>query len=490
METMASDPGQVNSLVSLNKGDDILFCGHNGVFIMSSEAGKKKKKPVTTICKLDAQYGDKMPIKLVKLNNKQLLLQLKGINHAEVETVCFDLTNLESQLMQYVYNSSPISAACPSNDGSVIVARDNGQIQVYSSEIDITFSCKLDNVLVELQQGPISGLYFGGLKNGSMCTLSIDEHGIKVLSELKLFNSPLDYLSVDPYGRGMVAASSENDRVLVLGWSSKSKDTLVPHIYGFVGVDGTIKSLSISTDSSQSPMSVLVALAPSPAACIDAAIAFELSADSLKQGELTHINNLLELDPKSISLGVAKLPNVNTIFMTDSISKRATCFASSQAQKQIRQIELELGKSLESTLGFSRSLSKVNSHQVTFAKPFHGLWIASACRSGQLLISRNLNEKFTMPAESGTSKLKFDRLGSALIVYTSNAIYNVDLAIKPELQQRVVESAKKRENFVRPLWRGSSGEYERIIGEDQETTWFERQTQVAIVEQNNKVCFE
>lgn len=82
--------------------------------------------------------------------------------------------------------------------------------------------------------------------------------------------------------------------------------------------------------------------------------------------------------------------------------------------------------------------------------------------------------------------MKFDRLGSALVVYNKGAVYSVNLAIKPELQQRVVECAKKRETFIRPLWKGSSGEYapiEKVL----ETTWFERQTEVAMTEQNNKV---
>ena len=82
--------------------------------------------------------------------------------------------------------------------------------------------------------------------------------------------------------------------------------------------------------------------------------------------------------------------------------------------------------------------------------------------------------------------MKFDRLGSALVVYNKGAVYSVDLAIKPELQQRVVECEKKRESFVRPLWKGSSGEYEQIT-KVLETTWFERQTQVAMAEQNKKV---
>jgi len=485
-EIIASEPGQVKSLVSFNKGEDVLFCGCNGVFILSTESIKKKKRSTMTICRVEPTFGnDKTPTRLIKLSNTDFVVQMRGIYRCETDNICFELNQPEKSLLKYSYNSSTVSAACPSNDGCIIVARDNGQVQVYSSEIDVEFNCKLDDVIVELQQGPISGLYFGGMKNGSLCVLSIDDSGIKVLAKLRLFDSPLDFLAIDPYGRGLVAGSTNNDRVLILGWSSDSREDLTPHVYGFVGVDGTIKSLSISADSPTSPMSVLVALAASPVACIDAAITFELSADSLKSGDVKLVNNLRELDPKQISLGVAKLPNVNSIFMTDAISKRATCFASSSAQKQIRQIELELGNTTGAVAGFSRSLAKVNSHHVTFAKPFHGLWIASACRSGQVLMTRNLNEKINMPSTVGQFNMKFDRLGSALVVYNKGAVYSVNLAIKPELQQRVVECAKKRETFIRPLWKGSSGEYapiEKVL----ETTWFERQTEVAMTEQNNK----
>ena len=294
---------------------------------------------------------------------------------------------------------------------------------------------------------------------------------------------------MDPFGRALVAASRDNDRVLVLGWSSKSKESLMPQVYGFVAVDGKIQSLSVSTDSAQSPLSVLVALAPKNKGLVDAAVTFELSADSIKSGEITPINNLLELDPKSISLGVAKLPNLNSIFMTDAISKRATCFASSSAQKTIRQIELEMGKSSNEVAAFSRSLTKVNSHSVTFAKPFHGLWIASACRSGQVLLSRNLNEKLAIPPTTGGEqfRLKFDKNGSSLIVYTSTALYNINLGLKPEMQQRVTEHTSKLSSAIKPIWKGSAAEYSKSLDSDDDTTWFERQTKIAMTEQNKKV---
>ena len=204
MERIITEPGQVNSLVSINRGEDILFCGIKGVYVLSSETAKKKKKSVTTLSRLEsAVFGDKVPQKLIKLSDKQLLLQMTGIKRDEVESVCFDLSDLKrTDNLRYTVNSSPLTAACPTNDGNVIVARESGEIQVYSSEIDVELSAKLGDVVIELQQGPVSGLYFAGMKSGTMAALSIDEKGITVLSRTRLFRSSFSiYLLISWYLR-------------------------------------------------------------------------------------------------------------------------------------------------------------------------------------------------------------------------------------------------------------------------------------------------
>ena len=293
MEDQLNEPGQVTSMVAFNKNDDILFCGKKGVFVLSHETVKKRKAPVQTICPLDVNLNGLTPINLVKITNSVFLLQLADGD--ERVNMCFNMNKPEEMLLSYRYNETEITAACPMSDGSVIVARRNGQVQGYSSEIDVDITGAVDGVIVELEQGPISGLYFAGTENGSLLILRIDDKGVTVLDQMRLYHSALEFISVDTYGRAMVVASRDNDRVLVLGGNRQRVRQLLPWFTALSPLTEQSNPLSTSTDSPQSDLSVLVALAPHGGECIDAAITFELNADSLKLGEVTPINNLLEL---------------------------------------------------------------------------------------------------------------------------------------------------------------------------------------------------
>jgi hypothetical protein len=53
---------------------------------------------------------------------------------------------------------------------------------------------------------------------------------------------------------------------------------------------------------------------------------------------------------------------------------------------KIRQLEFVLGKEYPDEIAFSRSLGTTTTTDIAFAAPFHGLWIASLCRSGRFTI--------------------------------------------------------------------------------------------------------
>ena len=163
-----------------------------------------------------------------------------------------------------------------------------------------------------------------------------------------------------------------------------------------------------------------------------------------------YLNNLNEFDPEKIKSGFAQLPPLSTIFMTACISGRVTCFASSPAQRSIRQIEFNLGESDAKEADFSRSLNKVNSHHVSFAVPFHGLWVASVCRSGLLQITRytqytpmyklskayfrNINEKISIPSTDSQYEMKFNTTGDQLVIYARDFVEVIQLQVKKETQ--------------------------------------------------------
>ena len=100
-----------------------------------------------------------------------------------------------------------------------------------------------------------------------------------------------------------------------------------------------------------------------------------------------------------------------------------------------------------------------------------------------------MNEKLAIPPTTGGEqfRLKFDKNGSSLIVYTSTALHNINLGLKPELQQRVTEHTSKLSSAIKPIWKGSAAEYSKSLDDDDDTTWFERQTTIAMTEQNKKV---
>ena len=50
-----------------------------------------------------------------------------------------------------------------------------------------------------------------------------------------------------------------------------------------------------------------------------------------------------------------------------------------------------------------------------------------------------------------------------------------------------MDFVKKRDSFIRPLWKGSAAEYAQQKITNETTTWFQRQTEIAMIEQNNKV---
>ena len=354
---------------------------------------------------------------MVKLSNTLFLIQSENDN--SLENVVIDIQAAEV-LFRYKQCSLPITAVCPAYGGGILISREGGTVTLQNSDVEIEAETKLVDklgsdvgIIIELQQGPLDNLYYAGTNNGFLIALEVEKSSngtqLNIIDAIRIFKSELTFLAIDPYGRTMIAASNQNDKVLALGWHSSKN--ILPTVIGFVSVDGVVRSISISSTSQSVPMHVLASISKvillliiwlnyihlvtfmklyfqSSEDHIDAAVTFELTPEIMKGSIHCYLNNLNEFDPAKIKSGFAQLPPLSTIFMTACISGRVTCFASSPAQRSIRQIEFNLGESDTKEADFSRSLNKVNSHHVSFAVPFHGLWVASVCRSGLLQITR------------------------------------------------------------------------------------------------------
>lgn len=49
---------------------------------------------------------------------------------------------------------------------------------------------------------------------------------------------------------------------------------------------------------------------------------------------------------------------------------------------------------------FARTLGKTETSDLSFAAPFHSLWMATLCRSGALTLSRGINLKVSITSIS------------------------------------------------------------------------------------------
>ena len=483
-ELIQTSEGQVESIASFNE-DDLILCGEGGVKIISKEVHQKgkKKKIISTISKLDLQF-DRKPEKITKITNNIFLLQLNREN---------GLTNMiidiKADEVIFAYNQSmaKVRAACPVADGSILVAHEGGLIQLIKSEVEILFEQKIDFEIVNIQAGPVKDTFYIGTEDGFLVIIRLDRKNstLTVLNTSRIFLNELSFIEIDPFGRSMILGSNKNDKILVLGWSNRS--SLLPSVIGYVPVDGVVRSISISSPTAQSSLHVLASISKNESDPIDAAITFEINPEIIFKNEVEHLNNLFEFDPNSIKCGSAQLPPLSTIYMTDCISGCVTCFASSPAQRSVRQIEFNLGDNNETQVDFTRSLNKVNSHNVNFAVPSHGLWVASACRSGLLQFSRNFNEKILIPSSENGYNLKFNDMGDYLMIYTSQFLQVVHLDIKKETLQRAKEFNDKRLGYVESIFMNASEYTAAEINHDPTTAdWFERQLAWAVERENEK----
>ena len=189
-------------------------------------------------------------------------------NDNSLENVVIDIQAAEV-LFRYKQCSLPITAVCPANGGGIILAREGGTIALQTSDVEIEAETKLNDrlgpdvgVIIELQQGPLDNLYYAGTDNGFLMALEVkkssDVTQINVIDGIRIFKSQLTFLAIDPYGRTMIIASNQNDKVLALGWHSSKN--ILPTVIGFVSVDGVVRSLSISSTSPTVPMHVLASI--------------------------------------------------------------------------------------------------------------------------------------------------------------------------------------------------------------------------------------
>ena len=285
---------------------------------------------------------------------------------------------------------------------------------------------------------------------------------------------------MDPFGRAFIAASKNDDKVLLLSWSAGQS---VSKVLGYLPVDGVISSVSVFSASATAPLVVLAAISSSPGKFVDAALSFQLTAEMLG-GRLSYLNNLRELEPSSVCSTTVLLPLLSSIFLSSCISGRLTCFAASPEQNAVRQIEFELGRCGSERLEFARTLGKTATSDIAFAAPFHGLWMASLCRSGSLSVTRNINEKFPVPSSPTSYQIAFNHEGDRAVIFSSTVVRLVQLNVKAELKSKVKEITNSiTENIV---FKALCPTDSTNISDSSQSEWFKRQLTEATIKENKK----
>ena len=202
----------------------------------------------------------------MKLSNTIFLIQSENDN--SLENVVIDIQAGEV-LFKYSQCTLPITAVCPASGGGILIAREGGALALQNSDVEIEAETKLADklgsdvgIIINIHQGPLDNLYYAGTDNGFLIALEVQKSSdgteIKVIDGIRIFKSELTFLAIDPYGRTMIAASNQNDKVLALSWHSSKN--ILPTVIGFVSVDGVVRSLSISSTSPTVPMHVLASI--------------------------------------------------------------------------------------------------------------------------------------------------------------------------------------------------------------------------------------
>ena len=482
VETFIPQVDSVRSLVT-TPSNEVIYAGCDGFYRIGVEAlrGKKKsQKGMKTIHKIGkALEGDLLG--LTPIDGRYYLARSRS--GAKLTSQIIDTVTDCSATLSFSHIDSPVLTAVPGPEGTVIVTKENGFVQIHESTLSCLFEAKLEGKIISLVNGPVESVYFAGTESGYLAVVRVERDQFEVIDSSRLFSTPLSSIALDPFGRGLIVGSKEDDKVIALSWSTGAR---MPKVIGYLPVDGIVSSLSVCSPTPTAPLFVLAAISSASGCLIDACLNFQLSPETMNKGRAVHLNNLLEFEPTTVKAATVRLPGLSSIHLSSCISERLTCFAASPEQNAIRQLDFQLGTDYTAEVDFARSLAKTTTTDISFAAPFHGLWLASLCRSGGLSVTRGINEKAILPAAPTPYAITFNREGDECVATADSIVATIKFEIKTELKTKVKEITKsiKEVSIFNPSALAASDCTELMSLTQRE--WFHRQLEHAAVQENKK----
>ncbi len=418
--------------------DELVLIGEDGVFLLGQEKARKQKGKVIKTLKQLSSTNFQNVIKC----------SITSESHALVEYNCGkrEIINLEDnrRTLQFYQSSSKIISSAIASDNRIVISRESNTLELYESTLNRCDVLEVDSKVLTIASTATENIFFLGTECGCLVALKVDTETKKLflIAAKKLFTQNLTSIAVDTYNRALIVGSSSDDKILALTW--KNATQILPEVMGYLPVDGVVKNLSVSASSASTSLFVLANLAErSTSPAIDALLAFELSHDIFKEPHLIkHVNNLLELDQKSVNATMVMIPPCSRVTLLSCVNSVASCWAVSSEIATINQLEFTLGKEYTDELAFVRQLSQWPTSSISFAAPFHNFWVAQACRSGTLTLIRNITKKIQLPTSDKTYELRFDRNGENLLVYSETNVELVELSAKSDFMQKALVLGK------------------------------------------------
>lgn len=449
--------------------DELVLLGEDGVFLLGQEKARKQKGKVIKTLKQISSTSFQNVCKC----------SITSESNALVEYYCGkrEIINLRdcSRTLQFFQSSSKIISSAIASDKRIVISRDSNTLELYESTLKRCDVLQVDSKVLIIASTATENIFFLGTECGCLVALKVDTESKKLflIAAKKLFSQNLTSIAVDTYNRALIVGSSSDDKILALTW--KNATQILPEVMGYLPVDGVVKNLSVSASSSSTSLVVLANLAEhSTSPEIDALLAFELAHVVFTTPHLLkHVNNLLELDQKSVNATMVMIPPCSRVTLLSCVNGVASCWAVSSVSATINQLEFTLGKEYKDEISFVRQLSQWPTSSISFAAPFHNFWVAQACRSGTLTLIRNITKKIQLPTSDKTYELRFDRNGENLLVYSENNIELVGLSAKSDFIQKAFVLGKGAKALP------SLSDAKQIKLASDEEDWFAIQVKIA-----------
>ena len=201
--------------------NELIFAGIEGFFRVGLEFSKsKKKKPFKTLKKIGEPLGSGRFRTLAALDDRYYLAvgeaeESNFIVDSQSECApCARFGHVNSKLRLHILNmitlhllllqkwshvsnvkpTSKVLAAASGPDNTLIVAKEDGSVEIFKSEMERILHVKLEAKLVCLLSTQNPHCFLGGTDTGYLVVFKITAGSLEIIDSTKLFASPLSSL--------------------------------------------------------------------------------------------------------------------------------------------------------------------------------------------------------------------------------------------------------------------------------------------------------